>query len=93
MFSGATTKFIMNWKVKHPEKNAVVINYDIVTVMLPCVLLGALVGVQINTILPMATITIILSVAVLFLFIITIKKAVSIYRLESQRKIEQAQKA
>ena len=46
--TGALTRFILNYRLKHPEKDAVVVDYDIVMVMLPMVLLGSLIGVSIN---------------------------------------------
>ena len=46
------TRFIFNIKQKHPEKDAVVIDYGLATVMLPTVLMGSLVGVFFNVVFP-----------------------------------------
>jgi uncharacterized membrane protein YfcA len=46
------TRFIFNFKVKHPEKDVVVIDYGLACVMLPTVLTGSLIGVMINVTFP-----------------------------------------
>ena len=45
-------KFIMSLRQKHPHKEAVVIDYGLATVMLPTVLMGSMIGVFVNVILP-----------------------------------------
>jgi len=53
IFWCSATRFIFNINQKHPEKkDVVVIDYGLATVMLPTVLMGSLVGVFLNVILP-----------------------------------------
>jgi uncharacterized membrane protein YfcA len=45
IFITTTARFIMNFKHKHPEKeNVVVIDYNLVTIMMPTTLAGAQIG-------------------------------------------------
>ena len=48
----AVLRFFYNIDQKHPEKDAVVIDYGLATVMLPTVLMGSLIGVFINVMFP-----------------------------------------
>mmetsp|Transcript_39303 Transcript_39303/g.29023 ORF Transcript_39303/g.29023 Transcript_39303/m.29023 type:complete len:169 (-) Transcript_39303:1211-1717(-) len=41
-------RFIYNFKTRHPEKDAVSIDYAVASVMLPTVLIGSLIGVNLN---------------------------------------------
>jgi len=44
--------FVFQLNDKHPRRDSVVIDYEIVMVMLPSTLFGAMFGIQLNTILP-----------------------------------------
>lgn len=48
----SVVRFVVNFKQMHPEKNTVVIDYGLATVMLPTVLTGSLIGVFLNVMLP-----------------------------------------
>lgn len=63
------TRFLININQKHPEKDAVVIDYSLATVMLPTVMMGSLIGVLLNVILPAMILQIILSFLLLVLSI------------------------
>lgn len=52
VFGGSLVRFLVNYKLKHPEKNAKVVDYSVVMVMFPMVLLGSLLGIQLNLVLP-----------------------------------------
>ena len=45
IFMASITRFLLNFRSKHPYRDAVVVNYEIVLIMLPGTLLGALIGV------------------------------------------------
>lgn len=77
---------MINWNQKHPEKKATSIDYDIVTLMLPVVLLGSFLGVQLNIIVPNAVLLILLTVLLIFLSIKTLIKGVKLFRDESKVK-------
>lgn len=46
------TRYFYNFKQKHPEKNAVAIDYGLAIVMLPTVMMGSFIGVIMNAMLP-----------------------------------------
>lgn len=52
IFFACLTRFIWNFNTKHPLKDAVAVNYNIVACQLPSALLGTLVGVHVYVILP-----------------------------------------
>ena len=49
---GGIVRFILTYSQKHPSKDAVIIEYALVNVMLPTVLIGTLTGVFLNLLLP-----------------------------------------
>lgn len=62
IFVGSVVRYIYNINEKHPEKKATPIDYGIVIVMLPIVILGSFTGVLANIMLPEITITILLTI-------------------------------
>ena len=52
IFFASLARFIMNYNQKHPNRDAKVIDYGVIMVMLPMVLVGSMIGVQVNTVLP-----------------------------------------
>jgi uncharacterized membrane protein YfcA len=52
IFFGCFTRYIRNFKNKHPLKDATCIDYGILTCQLPLVMLGTYIGVLINDVLP-----------------------------------------
>jgi len=69
IFTGALARFVWNINYKHPEKDAPVIEYSLVIVMMPMVLVGSFVGVLVNVILPDFLLSIILTVLLIGLAI------------------------
>lgn len=51
-FVGSLVRYFYSFNTKHPEKNSTHIDYGIVIVMLPLVILGSFIGVLINIIFP-----------------------------------------
>lgn len=76
------TRFVVNFKERHPEKDGPSIDYGLACVMLPPGMLGALCGVFINVTMP----TVVLMVALTFLLLIilgvTIWKANQLFQKE-----------
>lgn len=70
IFCGGFTRFVVNFNQKNPNKDAKTIDYGIVMVMFPMILLGSLFGVQINVLLPDTVLLIGLS---LILFVLSVK--------------------
>lgn len=54
-------RYVQTIKWKHPEKDAVVIDYNIAAVMMPTVLVGSFVGAFLNVIMPTIIIIIVLT--------------------------------
>lgn len=52
IFAGSISRFVITLKKRHPEKDAPVIDYSLANIMLPTVLIGSLVGVFLNLMLP-----------------------------------------
>jgi len=64
---GAIVRFFMSLKQTHPDKPATNIDYGIVIVMMPLVLVGTIIGILANTVLSSLTLAIILTLLLLFL--------------------------
>lgn len=92
---GCIVRYIKTFKNKHPLKDATSIDYGIVTCMLPLVMLGTTIGVQINDILPDTLVYILLFVTLLYLTYNTSMKSIETYRKESQamKKQREAEEA
>lgn len=86
IFVASFARFMLNWNQRHPEKKATSIDYDIVTLMLPVVLLGSFMGVQLNIIVPNAVLLLILTLLLIFLSVKTAIKAVKMFREETRQK-------
>ena len=52
IFTGAITRFAMTVDDRHPDKDATSIDYGISNIMLPLVLVGTIIGVYFNIMLP-----------------------------------------
>ena len=59
---GSVARFIITVDQKHPEKDATVIDYGIVIVMMPLVLVGSFVGVLVNLTLPGLVLSLMLTI-------------------------------
>ena len=60
-------RFVYNFKNKHPQKDAIVIDYNLAMIMLPTVMMGSFIGVLINKIFPDAILIVILTFVLCFL--------------------------
>lgn len=72
---GSLTRFGTTLKKRHPHKDATVIDYSISNVMLPTVLIGSIMGVFMNIMLPDLVLQICLTVLLIFLTVQSTKKA------------------
>lgn len=61
------TRFIITINQKHPEKNAVALDYGLASVMMPAVLIGSFIGIIFNEILPDIYCQIVLALVLFFL--------------------------
>ena len=72
-------KFVMCINQKHPQKDCVVIDYGMATIMLPTVLMGSLMGVLFNVMLPALLLQAILTLLLFFLALQSGRKAYEIF--------------
>lgn len=82
IFSGAISAFIMNRNLKHPFRNAISIDYNIIMILCSPILLGTMMGVTINRIIPPI---VILSALTVILFVNTyktFKRGIEMYKNE-----------
>ena len=87
IFAGALTSFIQNTKVKRPGRNAKALNYNLVIVNAPNLLLGTVLGVTLNKILPNAIILFLLCLLLFFYSYKTFKTFLKLYREESSGEL------
>lgn len=82
-FVGSVVRYFYSVNSKHPEKSATHIDYGIVIVMLPLVVLGSFLGVLINIILPPVILSIMLTVLLIILTVQAGTSAIKIFKKES----------
>lgn len=87
IFAGSLARFILNYRQRHPHKDAKSIDYSIVMVMLPMVLLGSTIGVQANTVLPELILLIGMTTLIVFIAIKSIFNAIKVRRKEIVTKV------
>jgi hypothetical protein len=90
IFSCSLMRYLFQMNQRHPDKNAVLIDYGLATIMLPTVMMGSMIGVLGNIILPSLILQICLT---LLLVVMTFKaglKGYEIFKKENVRiqKIE-----
>lgn len=70
---------------KHPEKDAVLIDYDLASIMLPIVMTGSMIGALASITLPNLVLQILLTIMMVSLTILTGLKGKSIFQKENVR--------
>lgn len=76
VFFSCLVRFILVLKKKHPLKDfGVEVDYNIATLMLPSIILGANLGVMVNLVLPEIVICLCFTIVLLILFIRTSRRA------------------
>lgn len=80
----AVVRYVYSRNSRHPEKNTTHIDYGLVIVMLPLVLVGSFVGVFFNLMLPPVILSIILSV---LLILLTIQSLLQGYKIWVQETV------
>ena len=83
IFTGSIVRFILNYKTKHPLKNATTIDYGIVMIMLPMVLCGTIIGVQANQVLPDLVLLVGLTLMLIVLSVKSIITSIKVRRREN----------
>lgn len=83
IFWGSIVRFAYSSGKKHPEKKATQIDYGIVLVMLPLVIIGTTTGVLINLSFPPIVLSILLALLLFYLSIGSTKTAIKLYKKET----------
>lgn len=83
VFGGAIANTIRNVKKRHPNADRPLIDWDLILVMEPSTLAGALIGANLNKILSETVIAVMLVVLLTFTAYNTLKKAMKLYRKET----------
>ena len=91
IFFGCITRYLRNFKNKHPLKDATAIDYGIVTCQLPLVMLGTFIGVQVNELLAETLVFILLFVTLIYLTYKAIMKGIDTYRKEKKAALMKLQ--
>lgn len=74
ILTGALTALFMGLKNKHPFRDSVSIDYNLVILILPVIILGTMVGVTLNKVFPPILILIILTLTLVISTYKTFKK-------------------
>jgi len=83
VFGGSIANTLLNSKKRHPLADRPLVDWDLILVMEPLTIAGALLGAFLNKILPEELLTILLVVLLSFTAYNTLKKAVKMYKLET----------
>ena len=83
VFGGALTRFLSTLRARHPTADRPAIDYDIVLVFQPIILVGTTAGVMLNTVLPESIILLLLALLLAFTTFRTTCKGVRMWRQET----------
>jgi len=91
VFGGAVANVFLNSKKRHPLVDRPLVDWDLILVMEPLTIAGALIGAFLNKILPDIFLVVMLVALLSFTAYNTLKKAIKMYRIESRHMREQAE--
>jgi len=92
VFGGAIANMILNTRKRHPLADRPLIDWDLILVMEPLTIAGALIGAFLNKVLPEQLLTFMLVLLLSFTAYNSLKKAVKMYKTESRMLREQGLK-
>ncbi len=84
VFGGAVGNTLLNLSKRHPLADRPLIDWDIIVLMEPLTVAGAIVGANLNKVLPEAVIVVLLDIILLLMAYKTLKDAMHIYEQENQ---------
>ena len=87
IFVSAVARYLFNFNKTHPYKNGrgVLVDYNVASLMLPIITVGATVGVILNAILPSIIIAVLLTLLLIFVGFTTLRKLLKIIRSEREK--------
>ena len=86
VFGGAVANVLLNLRKRHPDADRPLVDWDLILVMLPLTLSGALIGALINKILPEWLLTSLLVIVLGFTTYRTLKKGKELYEKENEKR-------
>ena len=93
VFGGAVANTILNVRKRHPLADRPLVDWDLILVMEPLTIAGALIGAFLNKLLPEALLVISLVALLSFTAYKTLKKAVRMYKVETKAILAERGKA
>ena len=93
VFGGAVANTILNARKRHPLADRPLVDWDLILVMEPLTIAGALIGAFLNKVLPETILMVLLVVLLSFTAYTSLTKAVKMYKIESIHLREQGFRA
>lgn len=84
VFGGAIANTISNVKKRHPNANRPLVDWDLILIMEPLTIAGALIGAFLNKVLPEQLLTFLLVLLLSFTAYTSLEKAIKMYRKETR---------
>jgi uncharacterized membrane protein YfcA len=92
VFGGAISNMVLNIQKRHPLADRPLVDWDLILVMEPLTIAGALLGAFLNKLLPELLLTIMLVILLTFTAYSSLKSATKMYKAESRKLREQGLK-
>ena len=89
VFGGACANMYLNAQKRHPLADRPLVDWDLILVMEPLTIAGALMGAFLNKVLPEAFLVIMLVLLLSFTAYNTLKKAIKMYKKETKAMLEE----
>ena len=89
VFGGAVANTLLNARKRHPLADRPLVDWDLILVMEPLTIGGALIGAFLNKVLPEAILMVMLVILLSFTAYSSLTKAVKMYKIESMHLREQ----
>jgi len=89
VLGGSVANTLVNWTKRHPLADRPLIDWDLILIMEPLTIAGALIGAILNKILPEQVVVFLLVLLLSFTAYTTLSKAISMYRKETKQMAKQ----
>ena len=91
VFGGAIANVLLNLNKRHPDADRPLVDWDLILIMEPLTIAGALIGGILNKVLPEWLITILLVIVLSLTAHRALKKGFSLYKKENEQRAQQAE--
>lgn len=89
VLGGAVANTVLNTPKRHPLADRPLVDWDLILVMEPLTIAGALIGAFLNKLLPESVLTVMLVILLSFTAYTSLTKAIKMYKIESKHLREQ----